>query len=90
MCTIMGYQGKLISLQQFEKGFQETKSRGPDAQKIIQFKDVTLGFQRLSIMGLTDEGMQPFEHNGNKLVCNGEIYGCRKIKEDLIQKGYTF
>lgn len=90
MCTIMGYQGKLISLQQFEKGFQETKSRGPDAQKIIQFKDVTLGFQRLSIMGLTDEGMQPFEQNGNKLVCNGEIYGFRKIKEDLIQKGYTF
>ena len=24
------------------------------------------------------------------IVCNGEIYGFRKIKEDLISKGYTF
>ena len=34
--------------------------------------------------------MQPFELNGNYAVCNGEIYGFRKIKEGLITKGYSF
>ena len=49
-----------------------------------------LGFNRLSIMGLTPDGMQPFSLNDCLLVCNGEIYGFIKIKEELKKKGYTF
>ncbi len=40
-------------------------------------------------MGLTPEGMQPFELNGSYVVCNGEIYGFRPIREKLAEK-YTF
>ncbi|MGN1275738.1 MAG: asparagine synthase-related protein, partial [Floccifex sp.] len=90
MCTILGYKGRQLSYQQIEKGLQTTTSRGPDDQRILQFEDVTLGFQRLSIMGLTPEGMQPFTRNGSALVCNGEIYGFRKIKDHLIQNGIEF
>ena len=36
------------------------------------------------------EGMQPFTLNGNSVVCNGELYRFRKMKERLIEKGYTF
>ena len=43
----------------------------------------TLGFHRLAIMGLHPEGMQPFTRDGSALVCNGEIYGYEKIKEEL-------
>ena len=58
-------------------------------QRIRQYGDVTLGFERLAIMGLSLEGMQPFELNNNAIVCNGEVYGFRKLKKEL-EKEYTF
>ena len=89
MCSIMGYCGKGADLSQFKKGFEKTISRGPDASKIIDTSQGYLGFHRLSIMGLTDAGMQPFQLDKNYVVCNGEIYGFEKIKEKLSPK-YTF
>ena len=93
MCSIMGYLGpvstKLIR-EKFEEGFNKTISRGPDASRIIEVGRGLLGFHRLSIMGLTDEGMQPFELDGDYCVCNGEIYGFEPIKADLQAKGYSF
>lgn len=84
MCSIMGYKGKKLSQQTIKTAFDKTISRGPDMQEIKQYgEDVTLGFERLAIMGLTPEGMQPFELNGNAVVCNGEIYGFRPIKKEL-------
>ena len=41
-------------------------------------------------MGLTPEGMQPFELDGSYAVCNGELYGFEAQKKELIQKGYRF
>ena len=86
----MGIAGKDISSEQFEKCILETTSRGPDALKIVETDKAILGFQRLSIMGLTDAGMQPFHLNGKYVVCNGELYGFRPIKEELKSKGYEF
>lgn len=90
MCTIMGYCGKSSGMQKVSEGLTATVSRGPDDERIIDLKDGVLGFQRLSIMGLTPEGMQPFELDGNYVVCNGEIYGFRKMRDELISKGYSF
>lgn len=90
MCTIMGYCGKGGGMQKVSEGLTATVSRGPDDERIIDLKDGVLGFQRLSIMGLTPEGMQPFELDGNYAVCNGEIYGFRKLRDELIAKGYSF
>lgn len=90
MCTIMGYCGKSGGMQKVSEGLTATVSRGPDDERIIDIKDGVLGFQRLSIMGLTPEGMQPFGLEGNYVVCNGEIYGFRKMRDELIEKGYSF
>ena len=90
MCSIMGYCDADASLDKFRKALEKTTSRGPDDTRILSTGRGYLGFQRLAIMGLTDSGMQPFELQGNYVVCNGEIYGFRKIKEELIRKGYTF
>lgn len=49
-----------------------------------------LGFKRLAIMGLNEFGMQPFSYDDKVLVCNGEIYGFRDIKIELLKKGYSF
>ncbi len=89
MCSIMGYCGCGAPIAEFEKGFGETVSRGPDDSRIIDTGKGLLGFHRLAIMGLTPEGMQPFELDGSYVVCNGELYGYEKQKEKLSAK-YTF
>lgn len=90
MCTIMVYTGQDMPDEEFERAFAKTASRGPDMQRVVRFGGGIVGFQRLAIMGLTEEGMQPFFMDGNCAVCNGELYGFRKIKRELEGKGYTF
>ena len=90
MCSIMGMFGKVTDTEEFNKGFKETLSRGPDDTRVIQVEGGILGFHRLAIMGLSPEGMQPFTLNGRFLICNGEIYGFRKIKSQLEKEGYKF
>ena len=90
MCSIMGYCDGGAVLEKFKKGFDETISRGPDDSRIIDTGKGLLGFHRLAIMGLTEEGMQPFELDGSFVVCNGEIYGFARLREMLAKKGYTF
>lgn len=90
MCSIMGYTAKDMDREDFERGFNKTRSRGPDMSKIIETKSGILAFHRLAIMGLAPSGMQPFQMGENYVVCNGELYGFRKMKEELIRKGYKF
>lgn len=90
MCSIMGYCDGGAVLEKFKKEFDETISRGPDDSRIIDTGKGLLGFHRLAIMGLTEEGMQPFELDGSFVVCNGEIYGFARLREMLAKKGYTF
>ena len=89
MCSIMGIEGYDVDIDTFKQGFDATVSRGPDMSKIIDVEGGYLAFHRLAIMGLHEEGMQPFELHGRYVVCNGEIYGFRPIKEEL-KKEYTF
>lgn len=90
MCSIMGYCSPDADYEKFQEGFARTISRGPDDSRIADTGMGLLGFHRLAIMGLTEEGMQPFFLSDLSLVCNGEIYGFRKLKEDLEKKGYSF
>ena len=90
MCSIIGYCGDCPDLDAFLTGFGKTVSRGPDESRIVDTGQGLLGFHRLSIMGLTPSGMQPFQLGKKYVVCNGELYGFAKEKEKLIKKGYTF
>ena len=90
MCSIMGYCGSGAEFALFEQGFAATVSRGPDDSRIVDTGRGLLGFHRLAIMGLSPEGMQPFELDGSYVVCNGEIYGFAAMKQALEDKGYTF
>ena len=90
MCSILGYKRGSIKDEDVQKGFEKSKYRGPDATRVMDFNEYRLMFHRLSIMGLDDSGMQPFTDGDMALVCNGEIYDFRPLKEELINKGYTF
>jgi asparagine synthase (glutamine-hydrolysing) len=90
MCSIMVYCGSGAVYDDFKKGFDRTVSRGPDDSRIIDTGKGLIGFHRLSIMGLTPSGMQPFELDGSFAVCNGELYGFEEQKKELEEKGYYF
>lgn len=89
MCSIIGYLRSDAPYGAFEQGFQKTLSRGPDDSRILDTGKGLLGFHRLAIMGLSPEGMQPFQMGKSAVVCNGEIYGFEAIRETLSRK-YTF
>ncbi len=113
MCSVLGYCGKEGKKEEILQAMVRTSSRGPDDRRLVNTGNGWLGFNRLSIMGLTDSGMQPFLYGEKQtipysedmsslseaslpegceivLVCNGEIYGFRPMKEDLLKKGYEF
>ena len=86
----MAYCSPDAAMETFRLGFDKTISRGPDASKIVDTGNGFLGFHRLSIMGLNNAGMQPFEREGSYVICNGEIYGFEKQRVALAAKGYRF
>ncbi|SDB20112.1 asparagine synthase (glutamine-hydrolysing) [Ruminococcaceae bacterium FB2012] len=90
MCCIMGWCSAKADRELMIKCFERTKSRGPDDTRFAEVPGGVLGFHRLSIMGLTPEGMQPFRLGNSYVVCNGELYGFAKLRDELIAKGYSF
>ena len=89
MCSIMGFTSPTLSEDKIQEYFDRTKSRGPDMSRVEKAGNGLLCFHRLAIMGLHEEGMQPFHLNGNMCVCNGELYLFRQLKAELA-KEFTF
>ena len=89
MCSIIGYIGSELSKEEISTYFGRTISRGPDMTRVQDIGNGFLGFHRLAIMGLNENGMQPFGLNGNWVVCNGEVYGFEKLRRELSET-YTF
>lgn len=89
MCSIIGLS-KCDDFEKIKKSFEKSNSRGPDGTSYYNANSALLGFKRLAIMGLNEFGMQPFSYDDKVLVCNGEIYGFRDIKIELLKKEYSF
>lgn len=89
MCGLIVTSDGQTSTLKFQKGLDLLKDRGPDASEILELEEGKMGFARLAIMDLSNDGMQPFTRDGYALVCNGEIYDFRTLKQQL-EKEYTF
>lgn len=59
--------------------------RGPDAHRVVHEEDISIGFNRLAIVG-PDGSSQPLE--GRSMLCavNGEIYNYRSLWETFPEK----
>jgi asparagine synthase (glutamine-hydrolysing) len=95
MCGIAGIYSQNISLdaqnELTQKMLLTTKHRGPDFSKTWQHPNgLTLGHNRLSIIDLSEVSHQPLHYQDCTIVFNGEIYNYLEIKQELIQKGFTF
>ena len=69
--------------------------RGPDStgEYINSGKKykVAMGMRRLSIIDLKNGSQPIFSDDKSKIIVfNGEIYNFKKLKKELIDKGYTF
>ncbi len=89
MCVVMAWCGGTDE-EALQRALDKAASRGPDDSRVLKTEGGLLGFRRLSIMGLTPEGMQPFTLENCAVVCNGELYGFEAVREDLKKLGYSF
>ena len=90
MCSIMGFTKLNIDTDALWEYFGRTVSRGPDMSRVERAGDGCLCFHRLAIMGLHEEGMQPFHLDGDMCVCNGELYLFRPLKKRMEDDGFVF
>ncbi len=92
MCGFVGYVGKNKDKKIIKNMTNKIIHRGPDSEGYYFSDKVKLGFRRLSIIDIDESGSQPMYNDDKSLVIvfNGEIYNYKKIKEDLINKGYKF
>jgi len=65
--------------------------RGPDGDGMVVPGRVGLGCRRLAIIDV-EHGAQPLtnEQGDVQVVCNGEIYNHRALREDLLRSGHRF
>ncbi|MEJ7786026.1 MAG: hypothetical protein WKF96_14570, partial [Solirubrobacteraceae bacterium] len=95
MCGIAGIFGVGAELGELDAMVAAQGHRGPDAT--ATHVDATaagevagLGHNRLSIIDLSDAGIQPMSDPGGRfwIVFNGEIYNYRELKTEL--QGFPF
>lgn len=96
MCGICGiidlkFQNRVSDFSIIEKMTQKLIHRGPDDFSYYHCTNASLGFTRLSIIGLQN-GRQPISNEDGSiiLICNGEIFNYIELKEKLIHKGHQF
>lgn len=94
MCGIAGFCNFHGSVKMQEDNLEKMKQRmlhrGPDAggSYISEDGKVALGHRRLSIVDLTEAGLQPMKsHSGRYvMVYNGEIYNYKKLSQKLLNE----
>lgn len=95
MCGFVGYLPGTRQIDHesiIQDMCREMAHRGPDSQGRFVGEGCVLGFQRLSIIDLSDHGNQPLYSADKRyaLVFNGEIYNYQSIRATLVEKGYSF
>ncbi len=83
MCSVLAYCGSGAAYGDIKEALQKTHKRGPDSFRIVDTKNGWLGFNRLSIMGLTDNGMQPFLFRNQSTISYDDEWtdGCKLPEE---------
>lgn len=95
MCGICGvaYSSpeRPVDLEMLGRMTESLHHRGPDSRGSHTAPGIGLGVTRLSIVDL-ETGAQPISNEDGSvtLVCNGEIYNSRTLRDDLIAAGHRF
>ncbi len=89
MCGIAGCFG-IRDTETINRMLDALPHRGPNDRGIHTFNNTVFGHTRLSIVDVM-KGHQPILAEGGRtgIICNGEIYNFKELKENLVNK-YTF
>lgn len=87
-----GFVGGTDATWDYRAGLESIVHRGPDAGALHLDGPVKVGFRRLSIIDLDAAANQPmFAPDGASwIVFNGEIYGFKRLRRELEQRGHAF
>ena len=96
MCGFFGFvdfSGSITDQdhREVQKGSAIIDYRGPDDNKFTASKHICVGFRRLSILDIAAPS-QPYlsEDKSILMMCNGEIYNYRELKNQLESAGHIF
>lgn len=95
MCGICGIvntsNNRKIEKQIIQSMLDKIRHRGPDGSDMYIDDVIGFGFNRLSFLDLSG-GMQPLTNEDESviMVCNGEIFNYKELKDELISKGHIF
>ena len=95
MCGIAGIydlKGKnRIQRETITRMLEKIRHRGPDGMDTHIDYNIALGFSRLSLIDL-EHGMQPLSNEDGSLIliCNGEIYNYKELRNSMEQRGHRF
>lgn len=93
MCGFVGFTNKINDGSiVLGKMMDRIKHRGPDSDGKYVDEQIAMGFRRLSIIDLSDQGSQPIFNEDKSLVLtfNGEIYNYKDLREELVASGHKF
>lgn len=93
MCGFVGFTNKINDASiVLGKMMDRIKHRGPDSDGKYVDEQIAMGFRRLSIIDLSDQGSQPIFNEDKSLVLtfNGEIYNYKDLREELVASGHKF
>ena len=91
MCGFVGFTNKINDASiVLGKMMDRKKHRGPPSAGKYDDEQIAMGFRRLSIIDLSDQGSQPIFNEDQSLVLtfNGEIYNYKDLREELVASGH--
>ena len=91
MCGIAGWCYGSKNSWQLQNMLDAIRHRGPESFGTYESDSVSLGHARLAIIDLTG-GQQPIPNEDETvwIICNGEVYNYRELRQRLISQGHTF
>src|SRR4051794_5104696 len=93
MCGIAGTLNRdgPVEPQLVERMCETLAHRGPDSRGLFSDDGVAIGVARLAVIDL-EGGDQPIssEDGAVVVVCNGEIYNYRELRDELTERGHRF
>ncbi len=93
MCGFVGFTNNINDAGiVVENMMDRIAHRGPDQAGKFVDENVAMGFRRLSIIDLSENGSQPMFNEDRSIVLtfNGEIYNFAQIRQELIEAGHKF
>ena len=70
-----------IDDEDIDKAFNKGQNRGPEQSELMRIPgfQITMGFHRLAINGISRHSGQPMTIDSCTLICNGEIYNYKEL-----------